>query len=99
MFAEHLFKVKLIDPCETAELTIDDSVFKTVPAVSLTQYVAYDALRLSWDDPIVSSTVTLLDNTSAGSLCGPLVHVVEDITSGTAMPLASDPFQSWTNTV
>ena len=43
VFAERLFKVKLIDPCVTAELSIDDSVFKTLPAVSLTQYVTYDA--------------------------------------------------------
>ena len=65
-------------------------MFKYGPdEVSLTQYVTYDTKQLAWDDSIVPDANI--------SLCGPLVHRIEDLTSGSAIPLTTkgDPF--WTN--
>ena len=64
------FSVEIYEPCWTNELTIDESVLKTIPAVTMTQYVTYDALQLTWDDSIVFSNATPAD----ASLCGTLVH-------------------------
>ena len=36
--------VIIVDPCVTATLTIDDTVFKPLPTVSLTQFVTYAPL-------------------------------------------------------
>lgn len=36
--------VEIVDPCLLATLTIDNSVFKDLPGVSLTQFINYAAL-------------------------------------------------------
>ena len=42
--------VTVVNPCLSATLSIDNSIFKTTPEVSLIQYVNYDAKTLSWTD-------------------------------------------------
>ena len=46
-----------MDPCITAILTIDefDTVFMTMPTVTLTQFLHYPPLTISWDDSIIKS--------------------------------------------
>ena len=36
--------IEVIDPCLNAVLTIDNTVFKTKPELTLLQFVEYDAL-------------------------------------------------------
>ena len=50
----------------------------------MTQQVTKDAVQVSWDDSIVAEANILL--------CGPLVHSVKDMTSGSAIALTGDPF-------
>ena len=38
-FVEREFSIELINPCSTAVLSIDDTVFKDSQVISLTQYV------------------------------------------------------------
>ena len=74
-----------MDPCFAEILNIDDSVFKdTSDAVTLTQYVGYDTLSLSWDDMIVTNADI--------AFCGPLTHRIKDMTSGSAIELTEEPF-------
>ena len=49
--------IKIEDPCLTATLTIDenDTVFATMPAVTLTQFLNYSPVTISWDDSIIAS--------------------------------------------
>ena len=77
--------ITIVDPCVTQPLTIDNSVFKTAPnELTMTQFVQYEALQITWDDSIVPEANILL--------CGPLVHSVTDMTSGSALKLSGDPF-------
>lgn len=57
------------DPCLTPSLTINDSVFKTPPTLTLEQFVDYLPLQMDWDDSIISTI---------DPLCGPLTHEVAD---------------------
>ena len=60
-------------------------MFKTAPdELTMTQFVQYEALQVTWDDSIVPEANILL--------CGPLVHSVTDMTSGSALELSGDPF-------
>lgn len=88
--AEKELQVEVVDLCITSTLTIDDSVFKTPPTTSLTQFVAYSELQLSWTDAIVSSDL------SNPGICGPMVHEISDVSTASHVPVtAGDPF--WTN--
>lgn len=62
-------------------MTIDDSVFKTVPEVTATQFVDYDALQVVWTDAVVTTAVL------GPAECGPLAHIITQ-TSGLALDLA-----------
>ena len=78
-------QVTIVDPCFAEVLNIDDSVFKDPSdAVTLTQFVDYDTLSLSWDDTIVTNADI--------PFCGPLIHRIKDMTSGTAIELTGEPF-------
>ena len=50
--------VRVINPCASAVLTIDDSVFKTPPTLTMLQFVNYAVQQLSWTDTGVTSIVT-----------------------------------------
>ena len=79
-----------MDPCAISTLTLDDSVFKMVFTPTLQQYVTYSSLQVSWDDSVVTSSLT------DPSICGPLVHEVVEPSTGAAIPqLTGDPL--WTN--
>ena len=81
--------IELIDPCETVTLQIDESVFFTPPTVSQTQFVTYNEIMKQWDNQIVSiEGITEFDP----SVCGTLVHEIEDVTSGEPVALTGDPF-------
>ena len=69
--------ITIIDPCTTAILTIDDSVFLT-PLVTLTQFINYPSETISWTDAIVSSSY------GGPDVCGPYIHELYDRTTGTA---------------
>ena len=64
-------------------MSIDDSVFKPSPEVSLTYFVTYNAVELSWTNSITDADLTL---------CGPLEYKIKDVTSGSAIELTGDPF-------
>ena len=65
-------KITIIDPCITADLAIDDSVFKGIPAISLTYFVSENAESLAWTDDIVTSSIANLN------LCGPYAFEIFD---------------------
>ena len=60
--------INVVDPCVSANLAIDDSVLKTLPQATMTQYIGYESISVVWDDSIVTSTI------SEPNLCGPLTH-------------------------
>ena len=59
---ERDFIVRITNPCLTATLSIDDSVFKMAPLLTMTQFVNYAALQISWLDSIVTSDITQVPN-------------------------------------
>ena len=69
-----LLTIEVIDPCLTAVLTIDDTVFKTKPELTLLQFVKYDALQIQWTDSII---------TAEFNTCGPFTHEIWSIDNGT----------------
>lgn len=75
--------ITVVDPCLTAALSIDvdDSIFKSSPAVTLTQFVQYDALSISWSDAIIVPQIADVD------LCGPLTHEITDSLGAPPDPL------------
>ena len=74
-----ILTVNILDPCEvgTLTLTIDDSIFKPSPQISLTQFVNYDALSITWTDSIISSSITTAINP-----CGTLNYKLWDLSTG-----------------
>lgn len=70
-------EIDIIDPCLTATLTIDNSVFKTNPDLTLLQFVAYATRQIIWTDAIVTS-----DLSTAHNPCGPYVHRLWDMRTG-----------------
>lgn len=74
--------VNIVDPCLTAVLTIDQSVFKSAPSVTLIQYVNYDTKTLIWTDDIVTSSM------SNEHLCGPLKHILTYELTGSELDTA-----------
>ena len=81
------FQVELLDPCLSAILTIDQTVFQDSPAVTLTQYVNYASLYISWDYSIITSSL-------AGGFypCGSFSHTIEDYTSGSSQAINANIF-------
>ena len=71
--------VRITDPCGSATLTIDDSIFKTAPVPTMTQFVNYVPLQISWTDAIVTSDVTLVPNP-----CPAIAFNVVDTATGLA---------------
>ena len=71
--------VRIIDPCLSATLSIDDSVFKTSPLPTMTQFVNYAALQVSWPDSIVTSDITQVPNP-----CPALAYNIIDKATGLA---------------
>ena len=54
---ERIFSIELINPCDTIVLSIDDSVFKTLPEVSISNYLLYPDIPIKWtDDSIIQKT-------------------------------------------
>lgn len=74
-----MLTVTIVDPCVDAILTIDDTVFKTVPAITLTQFLDYAALQVNWTDAIVTSSKPA----SEVSICGAYTYEILDISTGT----------------
>ena len=72
-----LLTVQVIDPCVSASLTIDDSVFKTVPDLTLLQFVNYEALQIHWTDSII------VEKFDTDGLCGFLIHEIWNMDTGT----------------
>ena len=77
-----------MDPCITSTLQNDDTVIKPdFEVVSMTQFVDYDALRLSWTDSIVTHSVM-----GGSVVCGPLKYFIDDMTSGSPITLDATVF-------
>lgn len=76
--ADFVFLIEFIDPCLTMTLSIDDTIFKSSPDVSLTQYVNYDPVELVWDDTAVVQSV---------DQCGPLEWEVYEFSTGSLVDL------------
>ena len=72
-------------------MTIDDSVFKTAPELTLLQFVQYDARQVVWTDSIISTTITENDP------CGPYIHELKDVSSGAEVALDSTVFTYYTS--
>ena len=62
-------------------LSIDDSVFKTKPTLTLEQFVFYDALQIQWTDDIITPGFIGHD------LCGGLSHEIWTEDSGSTQNL------------
>ena len=63
----------ILDPCLTANLSLENnSVFKEKPEITLTQYVNYEEVKLTWSDSMIKSTAPLDLN------CGPLTFKIWD---------------------
>lgn len=73
--------ITIEDVCQGTDLTIDDSVFKTVPEITLTQFLNYDDLQISWTDSIVSAS------RSGTEPCGALLYEIVDHSTGSEMAL------------
>ena len=71
---ELFFNVKLVDPCISSTLTVNDDVFKPIPILSMAQFVNYDALQLSWTDSIITHSVV-----GGSDVCGPLKYTLTDM--------------------
>ena len=52
------FLVRIVDPCISATLSINDSRFDTPPLVTKQQYVNYPTNQRTWSDGIVNTSVT-----------------------------------------
>ena len=76
---ERDFMVRITDPCGSATLTVDDSVFKTTPVPTMTQFVNYAPMQISWTDAIVTSDVTIVPNP-----CPTLAFNIVDTATGLA---------------
>ena len=63
-----VLKIVIEDPCVNADLVIDTSILKFKAVVTLTQFLNYDPLTISWTDSIVSTTATGIEP------CGPYVY-------------------------
>ena len=92
-----LLKITVTDPCITTTLTIGDSVFKTTPEVTLTQFVLYDPLSIEWtDEDILISDYGPLATSKL--LCGPITHEIVNSDNGSPLDVAVFPTQDFTST-
>ena len=72
------YTLKIVNNCGSDTLIIDNTVFKTLPSVTLTYDIFDLALSIDWTDSIVSSTLGLLGS------CGTLTWTIE-MTSGASL--------------
>ena len=86
-------QIVVIDPCDFALIFIDnsDSVFKSKPDVTLTQYLNYEALTISWDDTILFTNPALESLRACGNFVFELNQIDEN---GAEVALDGDVFPS-----
>ena len=72
------YTLKIVNNCGSDTLIIDNTVFKTLPSVTLTYDIFDLALSIDWTDSIVTSTLGLLGS------CGTLTWTIE-MTSGASL--------------
>ena len=79
--------IDVIDPCQTATLTIDDTVFVSSPALKLLQFIEYASASITWTDAIITSTLS-----KATDPCGAYVYEIWDIGTGSEAALDATIF-------
>ena len=83
------FMVRVTNPCASAVLTVDDTVLKPPPTLSMLQSVGYASKQLSWTDQGASSIFT---STVTGIACP--AYTFELIDTDTSVAPISSLFTS-----
>lgn len=82
--------VDVLDPCKSADLAFTaDMVFKQSPEVTATQFFNYQTAQVTWDDSIVTTTIT-----SAVDPCGAYVYELLDAQTETTLAI-QEPFTAY----
>lgn len=74
--------IEVIDTCQATTFTIDDTVFKPAPELTVLQFLNYEPLSISWTDSIILPDLNVKNNP-----CGAIVHELWDVGTTPGQPL------------